>query len=1056
MPTIDSWVRSIGPIRPDGSGEVIGSRVALGSALVRAGTTSWADRSLVHDGNFYPRKTMTAAARLAFYCQVFSVAEITTTYRFPPTPELAQQWAERSPDGFVFDVRAWSLLSGNPTLPDSLWADLHDEVRPQARDRRRLYPGHLSDAALDECWRRFNHALRPLQQAGRLGLVVVGYPSWFTPRPEAWEELARLRARLDGVAVAVELREREVVRGRPLRRHPRMARGPRAGVRLHRRARRRRAPRAGRWSRRPRTSRVVRFSGRRDVEGEPWTWPYRYSEQELSDWVDRVEALAGSAREVHLVFENGWRSDAVDNARQLLRLVARLDRPADRLSGAATRGRPTRGGRPSASRRRRATKIVDRRDRHAALRSEQVLVERRSTRCRRARPPARGSARTGAPRRSGTGRSTTPRSRSSRAGSPNPGGCRPPDPSVPRGPTSRPGRPTRRRRSSGGWPRWPPRGPSRPDRIRWRRPRIDAASGTVAPMTAPGAAVAGPDVWSSDGVRLATWDFGGTGPPLLLVHATGFHGRVWAPVARWLTATHRVLAYDQRGHGLSGRSPDGRHDDWGRFAVDLCEVLDGLGLTGVAGAGHSMGAAVLLMAEERRPGSFASLYCYEPIVIEAAGVDRGGGARLVEMTLRRRRRFASPAAARENFAAKPPFSRFHPDALAAYLEGTRPARGRRRRPALRAGGRGRGLRGGAARPTSTGASRRRDAGRDRRATWRRRPRRRGDGRRRRSPAPRPPGAVRGPVPLRSDGGPPSGRPGDRGVVRRRLSGRRPPTASQPIVSLSSMALPLPSSLSPSKVSSFKDCALAFRLSAIDRLPEPPSPPAAKGTLVHRALQLLLWEEEPGHRTPAAARSKLARAVPEILDGPEYAELHLGGAERNEFVDDAESLIDNYFVLEDPNAVRVIGTELRMSVTVGSLKLSGIIDRLELDDDGELVVTDYKTGRAPSESYEQGRLTGVQFYAFLCEQVLGRRPVRVQLLHLREPLSISTEPSEQSLRGLRQQTLAVWSAVERACEREDFRPKPGRPCSWCAFHTYCPAVGGDLSRLADVQPVVAAT
>ena len=261
-----------------------------------------------------------------------------------------------------------------------------------------------------------------------------------------------------------------------------------------------------------------------------------------------------------------------------------------------------------------------------------------------------------------------------------------------------------------------------------------------------------------------------------------------------------------------------------------------------------------------------------------------------------------------------------------------------------------------------------------------------------------------------------------------------------------MALPLPTSLSPSKVSSFKDCALAFRLSVIDRLPEPPSPHAAKGTLVHRALELLMWEEDPARRTRDAALEKLERAVPEILDGDEYATLPWAEGEREDFLADAAALIDNYCRLEDPASVQVIGTELRMSVQIGSLKLSGIIDRLDLDEDGELVVTDYKTGRAPSTNYEQSRLGGVQFYAFLCEQVLGRRPARVQLLHLREPLSISTSPSDQSIRGLRQQTTAIWAAVESACEREDFRPKPGRLCDYCAFHELCPAVGGDLGRL----------
>ena len=263
-----------------------------------------------------------------------------------------------------------------------------------------------------------------------------------------------------------------------------------------------------------------------------------------------------------------------------------------------------------------------------------------------------------------------------------------------------------------------------------------------------------------------------------------------------------------------------------------------------------------------------------------------------------------------------------------------------------------------------------------------------------------------------------------------------------------MALPLPTSLSPSKVSSFKDCALAFRLSVIDRLPEPPSPHAAKGTLVHRALELLMWEEEPAERTLPAALAKLERSVDEVLDGEEYASLPWEEGEREAFVADAATLVENYFRLEDPTSVQTIGTELRMSVDLGSLRLSGIIDRLDLDQAGQLVVTDYKTGRAPSANYEQSRLGGVHFYAFLCEQLLGRRPARVQLLHLREPLIIATVPSDQSIRGLQQQTTAIWSAVEQACAREDFRPKPGRLCAYCAYHDLCPAFGGDLSRLPD--------
>ena len=263
-----------------------------------------------------------------------------------------------------------------------------------------------------------------------------------------------------------------------------------------------------------------------------------------------------------------------------------------------------------------------------------------------------------------------------------------------------------------------------------------------------------------------------------------------------------------------------------------------------------------------------------------------------------------------------------------------------------------------------------------------------------------------------------------------------------------MSLPLPTSLSPSKVASFKDCGLAFRFNAIDRLPEAPSPHAAKGTLVHRALELLMWEQPPGRRRLPAALACLDRARSDVRDDPEYQRLDLGDETEDEWLADAAQLVRNYFELEDPNEVRLVGTELRLSVEVGSLTMRGIIDRLELDDDGGLVVTDYKTGRAPSTSYEQPRLGGVHFYAFLCERVLGRRPARIQLLHLREPIAISTVPSEQSIRGLEQRASAIWTAVEQACEREDFRPNPGRLCQHCAYQAYCPTFGGDPGLAAE--------
>lgn len=256
-----------------------------------------------------------------------------------------------------------------------------------------------------------------------------------------------------------------------------------------------------------------------------------------------------------------------------------------------------------------------------------------------------------------------------------------------------------------------------------------------------------------------------------------------------------------------------------------------------------------------------------------------------------------------------------------------------------------------------------------------------------------------------------------------------------------MAFPVPRTLSPSKVSSFTDCALAFRFSAIDRLPEPPTPAATKGTLVHAALERLHLLPA-AERTPEAGLACLDEAAAELRSDPDYLGLDLSTEQAATFHAEAADLVRNYFQLEDPTTIQAIGLELKVEAEIDGIRLRGIIDRLELDADGELIVTDYKTGSAPSTQHERKRLSGVHIYSLLCEQLLGRRPRSVQLLYLKAPLAITTVPTDRSTRGTRRTLGAVWQAVERACEREDFRPQRSRLCDWCAFQAYCPSFGGD--------------
>lgn len=264
-----------------------------------------------------------------------------------------------------------------------------------------------------------------------------------------------------------------------------------------------------------------------------------------------------------------------------------------------------------------------------------------------------------------------------------------------------------------------------------------------------------------------------------------------------------------------------------------------------------------------------------------------------------------------------------------------------------------------------------------------------------------------------------------------------------------MGRPIPMSLSPSKISAFKACPLAFRFSTIDKLPEPPSPPASKGTLVHRTLELLMLRPSR-ERTLDHALADLERARVETADDPEFVHLHFTPEEWREFHAAAEALVRRYFHLEDPSTIRPVGLEVLLSAQVDGVTIRGIIDRLELDPAGELVVTDYKTGAAPRHGFERPRLEGLQLYALLCEEVLRRLPVRIQLLYLSTAEVVAYEPDAASVRGVRQRAAAIWQAVQRACATDDFRPRPGPLCDFCNFRAYCPAFGGDPDRAVELR------
>jgi uncharacterized protein YecE (DUF72 family) len=293
---------------------------------VLIGTCSWTDPTLVKEASWYPKKSMSATDRLQFYASHFPIAEADSTYYWPPSPELARGWVDRTPTGFTMNVKAYSLLTGHPTRPESLWEDLRKTVSDEHKGKKNLYAEHLDPESVEEAWRRFVYATRPLHTAGKLGAVLLQYPEWFTPKRENRAELERLPERLGGLPACVEFRSprwlaEEDDRSRTLSMLSDLGL---AYVVVD-------APSASKLATVVAATTdlaVVRFHGRNNATwrrrggGAAERFKYLYNEDELRDWQPKVEQLAESAEKVHLLMNNCYRDFGVKNAADLSALLA--------------------------------------------------------------------------------------------------------------------------------------------------------------------------------------------------------------------------------------------------------------------------------------------------------------------------------------------------------------------------------------------------------------------------------------------------------------------------------------------------------------------------------------------------------------------------------------------------------------------------------------------------------------------------------------------------------------------------------------------------------------
>jgi putative RecB family exonuclease len=251
------------------------------------------------------------------------------------------------------------------------------------------------------------------------------------------------------------------------------------------------------------------------------------------------------------------------------------------------------------------------------------------------------------------------------------------------------------------------------------------------------------------------------------------------------------------------------------------------------------------------------------------------------------------------------------------------------------------------------------------------------------------------------------------------------------------------SLSPSRVADFKTCPLLYRFRAIDRLPEPPSPAAVRGSLVHSVLERL-FDAPAGQRTVSHAHALAASEWQRMCsEEPALAEVVGEGTDDLAiWLSGAADLLDTYFRLEDPNHVEPVERELLLEVSIDdTVQVKGIIDRVDVARTGQVRIVDYKTGKAPSVLFEQRALFQLRIYALLMWRARAAMPSMLQLIYLADGQVVRLEPDEADLLALERTLRALAAAMTRARQSGDFRANRTRLCDWCAHQALCPAWGG---------------
>ena len=245
---------------------------------------------------------------------------------------------------------------------------------------------------------------------------------------------------------------------------------------------------------------------------------------------------------------------------------------------------------------------------------------------------------------------------------------------------------------------------------------------------------------------------------------------------------------------------------------------------------------------------------------------------------------------------------------------------------------------------------------------------------------------------------------------------------------------VPKYLSPSSASSYRECARRWKFRYVDRLPDPPGEAAVTGTFAHMVLEKLMQEPVEG-RTVDRAKELARELWPNMENHRDYRSLALDDEASRNFRWNGWRAIEGLWDLEDPRQVKIAATEQDVRVEINGVPFRGIIDRVDETDEG-LVVTDYKSGKAPSERFSSNYATQMLLYAAALTELEGRKPAKAQLLYLGQKV-VEVEITDENLAEAVEELRATWLAIMESCITQEFDASTGPLCGWCPFVAECP-------------------